>query len=160
LELIKLIFSASFTIGIFASCAQNNNEYRQQDYEVKIFEKLPFGQQNCFTPSGEQIKKGEDNIKNNLDKVLSLETDTSEYTVYYKKMIRQDFNKYNRRYFGYTNGLNEPILLVEFVHKDFFKDDAWKSAKWSVDGGGYVFWSIEFNLQKHSFDKLWINAPM
>jgi len=136
-------------------------EIQSDKHITIIYPKHPFETGKPFMPDSDQVQLIEKLVEVNLNGILATDGDTSSHALDNKKNIKDNIDQYHRRYFGWVNAVGEKIMLVEFIHPiGAGNNDSWKSANWSMDGGAYLFWSVEYNLNKHSFDKLWINADM
>src|SRR5688572_785499 len=140
----------------FASCQQQKQrEISTKTYSGIIYPKHPFKTEPAYTPSNREVEEIEKLIQEELTHVLSIDHDTSAHTMQNKSNIVVNFLQYKRRYFGWINSANEKLMLIEFVHPIAIgKTDDWKSPKWSMDGGAYLFWSVEYNHSQKKFDRL------
>jgi len=159
-ETIKLNFVKCLFVlaGLsFLSLVDKPREIKTDTYSGIIFAKHPFERGNSFVPTDVEIYRAESILIKRLVAIFGSDPDLSEESYAKKKKIIEDIKLYKRRYFGIVNTVKKKIIFIEFVHPNAISNDAWKSPKWGMDGGGHMFWSIRFNTESEMFYDLWIN---
>lgn len=145
---------------LFVSFTDRPREIKTDNYSGVIFSKHPFYRGTSFLPTDTEIYRAESILEKRMVAVFGSDPDMSEESFQKKKKIVEDIKLYKRRYFGIVNTVKKKILFIEFVHPSAINNDAWKSPKWGMDGGGHMFWSIRFNTESEMFYDLWINAEI
>jgi len=154
------IFLLVLSTFIIFSYSDKPKEIKTDNYSGIIFDKHPFNRSESFMPTEVEIHRLETLLEKRLVAVFGSDSDMSKESYGFKTKIIEDITKYKRRYFGIVNTVKKKIIYVEFVHPDIITNDSWKSPKWGMDGGGYLFWSIRFNMESELFYDLWINAKI
>jgi hypothetical protein len=152
-----VLFTLLFCLAFF-SCSKGQREIATNDYNGIIYPQHPYDKDISFIPSIGEMEILEKNLTKNLENILATEKDTSELKN--KAMIRKDLKRYKRRYFGRISIEGEKIIMVEFIHPDIIEKEEWKKPIWSVDGGGYIFWRIQYRLKEEEFYDFIINADI
>lgn len=160
---IKLNFARIFFVLIcflLTSLIDKPREIKTDNYSGIVFEKHPFNKSDSFMPTDLEIHRAESLLLKRLVAIFGSDPDMSQGSYEKKIKIIEDIKLYKRRYFGIINTVKKKIIYIEFVHPNAINNDAWKSPKWGMDGGGHMFWSIRFNMESEMFYDLWINADI
>jgi len=151
----------SFLIFIFMSLLSNGNPIY---VDMKCFKGYIFDQEydvtwingitkNRFTPTKEEIIKGEEILKENLKAInVNMPNQGDECPIIHKKI-----KKYNRQYVGYIDEEGNKIIWVNFIWEKNCPEN-WNKELVDVFDGCSHYWNIKINLDKESLLDLNVNG--